>query len=502
MKLRKYQEEAIKRIDEAMKTSHKLKVEISIGLGRNFIIAELLHIFMNKKYNVLVLTPNHNKCYQLRELFLNNEDGNSFDIALYMTDYVKQDILITTYRDFLANRNFNINNFNIVICDGIHYLNKKDITRTLKNKNIFFIGFTSMIDKKISGWFADATCVFRYTIQEAIQDGYSIKKYEIESIIFHIFQKQGYTVNIIAHESSVSYDLKVDKGTSHFAIEIKLWDDTSIRENILIKTANQLIQNAKKEHRIPILIIVNTIPQKFKNLLSTFDEIKLIDFPNLLFMTQNDLKLRDSLISVLNYSITDLQPIKPKIPWDSNIKDEETDISDLITAVESWDSQNKYWTEYEELCYKVLHKLFSNDLTLWKRQQFSNDQLFRFDLICKIKNRNTKEFWKIAEEYFKSKYIVFEFKSNKDQITQQEIFTTGKYLYSKALRSVAIIISANGMDQHAKKAIHGIFREEGKLIINLSNNDMIEMLKNKLDSTDPADILSTKLDEMLIDLEK
>ena len=51
-------------------------------------------------------------------------------------------------------------------------------------------------------------------------------------------------------------------------------------------------------------------------------------------------------------------------------------------------------------------------------------------------------------------------------------------------------------------AIRGILREEGKLIISLSVDDLIAMLLMKKNNEDPAGYLSDKLDELLIDLEK
>ena len=146
--------------------------------------------------------------------------------------------------------------------------------------------------------------------------------------------------------------------------------------------------------------------------------------------------------------------------------------------------------------------MFSNDLTLWREQQKSNDDLYRFDLICKIKDDVTSAFWKFIEEYFRSKYIIFEFKNYKDVITQKEIYTTEKYLYAKALRCVAIIVSCNGSDENAKKAIKGTLRENGKLILNLSNKDIANMLEYELNGNLASEYLYNVLDEMLIELEK
>ena len=111
-------------------------------------------------------------------------------------------------------------------------------------------------------------------------------------------------------------------------------------------------------------------------------------------------------------------------------------------------------------------------------------------------------FWNTILQYFNSKYIVFEFKNYSKEITQKEIYTTDRYLYLKALRSVAIIISCNGSSEHANKAIRGTLRENGKLILSLSNKDLIEMINMKINSQFPSDYLYLKLDDLLIDLEK
>ena len=157
---------------------------------------------------------------------------------------------------------------------------------------------------------------------------------------------------------------------------------------------------------------------------------------------------------------------------------------------------------YEKLCTRTLMRLFAEDLTLWNEQTNSNGNLYRFDLICKIKRDNHKDFWEMAERYFNSKYIIFEFKNYTGKVTQKEVYTTVRYLYPTALRRVAIIISPNGIDDHADRAIRGALRDEGKLIISLTNEDLVEMLRMKKDGEDPADYLSDKLDALLIDLEK
>ena len=150
----------------------------------------------------------------------------------------------------------------------------------------------------------------------------------------------------------------------------------------------------------------------------------------------------------------------------------------------------------------MLENIFSDDLALWKEQQTSNQDLYRFDLLCRIKDGNQKTFWGILERYFNSKYLVFEFKNYSDKVTQKEIYTTEKYLYAKALRSVGIIIAANGYNENACWAAKGSLRENGKLIMLLDVEDLIQMNQMKIAQDDPSDYLLGKLDDLLSNLEK
>ena len=158
--------------------------------------------------------------------------------------------------------------------------------------------------------------------------------------------------------------------------------------------------------------------------------------------------------------------------------------------------------DFEKVCFKMLRYALYEDLSLWKTQEKSNQGLFRFDLICRIKDNTQKTFWTMIEQFFSSKYIVFEFKNYNEKITQNEVITTEKYLYEIALRKVAVIIARKGFDKNASWFAKGSLRESGKLILLLTIEDLIEMIKMKEKYDDPSEILLNKVDNMLIGLEK
>lgn len=76
-------------------------------------------------------------------------------------------------------------------------------------------------------------------------------------------------------------------------------------------------------------------------------------------------------------------------------------------------------------------------------------------------------------------------------------------MYGTALRKVAILVSRSGYDVHALQAAKGSLRENGKLILCLTSDNLLEMAGIMTQGIDePANVLSKILDDLLIHLEK
>ena len=123
-----------------------------------------------------------------------------------------------------------------------------------------------------------------------------------------------------------------------------------------------------------------------------------------------------------------------------------------------------------------------------------------YDTVCRVVPKH--DLWKMVIDQFNSRYIIFEYKNYGARIKQGQIYTTEKYLFRPALRAVAIIVSRLGPDPNALAACRGALREHGKLILNLSIDDVCDMLHEKDRQNDPNSILMSKLDEMLMKLER
>lgn len=257
-----------------------------------------------------------------------------------------------------------------------------------------------------------------------------------------------------------------------------------------------------------ICVVANLVSDETKR---KYEEAKLgyvWDIRNVLWLFEDYPELKNELISILNYSVENIEPERPEpFIFEESSQMENTDPESVadsyIAQLKVLETGSAAFKKYEELCVSILKYILGEYLTLWEQQKTTEENLYRFDMCCKIKNGVTQDFFDTICKYFSTKYIVFEFKNYEKPITQREIYTTEKYLYEKALRKVAIIISRKGADKHAKMATRGSLRESGKLIICLSDEDLKAMLQIKKEGEKTTGgYLEDILDDMLMRLEK
>lgn len=341
---------------------------------------------------------------------------------------------------------------------------------------------------------------------------YPERGYQFETLVEDLFKGYGCFTKKTPYTKDSNYDVYAEKDGKKYYIEAKLVRSKILSKQSIFSVIGLVDILELKSDEYFILVTANVVSEAMKEKVRAKNRFLIVDIGELLYLVQDNEELKYKLLSLIEYTTENIGMKEPteflrmlNIVEDENLDslaDDNDELRRLLLEVKNWEQDKRTSAEYEKFCTKVLRVLFSNDLTLWREQQKANDDLYRFDLICKIKDDVTSAFWKFLEEYFRSKYVIFEFKNYKDVITQKEIYTTEKYLFAKALRCVAIIVSCNGSDDNAKKAIKGTLRENGKLILNLSNRDLANMLEYELNGNLASEYLYNVLDEMLIELEK
>lgn len=328
-----------------------------------------------------------------------------------------------------------------------------------------------------------------------------LKSKRFKEILFAYFAHKNMENSLYNAEEDSMIDFRYVTDSATYCFVFKIYNNNSGIENRILAISKKIYENENLSETIPILVIGNVVGNESKKYVEKEFGFFVWDVENILWMLQECPKLRSEFVSMLSFNVTDITP--QKIEQKLFVQKKE--------SLVKWDLQERLRTikpgqadarEYEQLCVDILKYLFSENVEFFDEQKKSNNRLYRFDFCGKIRTINTSEFFDTVQKFFGTKYLIFEFKNYEKAISQKEIYTTEKYLYEKALRKVAIIISRKGMDENAQKASRGSLRELGKLIIGLSDEDVNKLIDMKDNDEDPSDYLQVLLDNMLIDLEK
>lgn len=337
--------------------------------------------------------------------------------------------------------------------------------------------------------------------------------FEFEALVKDIFRHQGFKIDdenrlCQTDRGRTELDFSASLQNKKYVVEVKFYRQSSQNTSLLKKATKQLL-GLMEVANIPngILVISSYVrPEHIKELERL--GIIVISRSDIFNMASGSIELSEKLSSLLeddsesSSKESKLNKIKSSKPIDRPKSEEFIGFVSskpcLCTELKNIPGGKKGWSDYEKKCTEILKYLFDLDLTGWQTQQRTDDGLNRFDLVTRI--RTVSDFWMFICNELDSRYVVFEFKNYKLKINQGQVLTTEKYLHKRALRSVAFIISRKGISDNALKFSQGAMREHGKLIINLTDEDLCNMLDMKEKGDDPNDYMFEKVDSFLMSL--
>lgn len=303
------------------------------------------------------------------------------------------------------------------------------------------------------------------------------------------------------------------RGTNNLDILVEIKEVKNNSRDTIISAVNQLknyrtIYPKEKLNKYSFIIIFGSVDERQKDYFKK-DNIIIIDISNIMYLIKNNQDLVEQLKNMLTFSIIDVTPQKIDFEKYMNYvenpkKEKSIDIEDkYISEIKNIKKGKEGSKEFEKIGEKILKYLFGDYIYGWKSQVNCDNNLHRIDLLGKIKQQYG--FWRMLYEIYKSRYIIFEFKNYNSKITQNQIETTNKYLNKNTLRTVAILISRDGINKNAKSICKGILRDQGQLILTLNENDLITMLQNKKENQDkdiPSEYIEKLFDDFLLGIEK
>lgn len=506
--LRRYQQEILDIIIEKLQQdAREIFVQMPTGAGKSAIIKYFAKC-LKPKSRILIMHSLEIGERQSSEVFKECEN-----------------ITISTYRNIPLTTNWDY-----IILNELQDISEeqyRQICQTFKKVKtiICFLDETQRARKK-GAWLNKKQIDYTLTLQQIIQEGYMNPNqvaFQFENFVEKLLEELKFTevrkeMELTAKQRKTRIDFIVNNYEKEIIIEVKGYRSRYV-QNTIIKQAveqveyyKQMWEAEKKKEVDAILILSCQVSEELKESFYQENGILIIDISNLLYLSQGNDKLTQKLIESITYNIDDIIPnptkylsilrIKQNEKIDKAIEIEIDKTTDFIQRLEKLEcgSTKGNDKEYERLCVDIIKFLFKTEFTRMKEQKTTEDGMFRMDLICGLKP--TSEFWRVLIQHYNTRFVVFEFKNYSDRIDQNLVYITEKYLYNAALRNVAIIISRNGFSDNAHKAATGILTENGKLVIDLKDDDMITMLRMKADGQDASDYLLKILEDYLISISK
>lgn len=309
-------------------------------------------------------------------------------------------------------------------------------------------------------------------------------------------------------------------------IEVKHFRSPDVRVELLRSGIDQLLRYTEPSAWAARLFVVSAlVPPALREGLTDENGVLLLDGLDLLVLASKDAGLLHRLSRTLDWgweewarSIRDDRPgesiLQRLDAWAEASSSEQHqrpiqglaerpawyDVHPTCETLRNLPKGKRAWSAYEKRCEDILEYLFGEELGQPHRQRISADGLYRYDLIYRLSP--VSRFWHFVADRCGSPYVLFECKNYRERIGQAEILSTEKYLFERAMRRVAIILSRNGEKDSAAAMRRGAMRESGKLILVLTDDDLCEMLDIRTANEEPSDYLFAMADDFLITLSR
>ena len=517
MDFRPHQQAALDAILQAMESGQRIiNVEMVSGTGKTAVLTELIrYLSFNAKGTILIVTSLQVLLEQISSSLRKENITFSVDIK------GNPDISIITcakLRRILKQGNYDTY-FKYILCFGVtNDVSNMDLEKTEYSTLISF----SDPGRSIKGWVHNNKPVYIYTLENAVKDGYltslnapQMHGLAVEGFCLRLFESLGFKHLDIPHKGNfASPDLIINSQAGVILVDIKTYRnrpvptsdiDRAIIQMLGFKQINQQWIDSREIIDCCLVLFGQVSEDKKASSYKTHG-ITIWDISNILYFIQDNSQQLDELMRLMLFPVSSFSPTPP-VGWGSTLSGKIVCREPTFSIAEELEKRlnnckagKQQAIDYENICNDILSYLFDNEFTVMSRQHFTHDELFRMDLLCTLKGSSA--FWDFLIKHYNSRFVVFEYKNHTPKLSQNFIYITEKYLFNAALRNVAIIISRNGFSKNADIAAKGCLKEHGKLIIELIDEDLVNMLRKKASGEEPSDYLLTKTESFLMSIGK
>jgi hypothetical protein len=314
-----------------------------------------------------------------------------------------------------------------------------------------------------------------------------------ELLCSKLLQTEGYTVQELGHRGrdiGIDFELR-DTNNQKIAVEVKFFKRSRTTSRYLKDAASQLKRSADLINADRMFLITSmTLPVHILAEIE-FSGIEIKDSRWIRNSLENSPEIEKEFEDLI--SAQDII----KLTFNQGIQIEPR-AKELIERLGNLSCGKETWKEYESVCIDILNYLFLPPLKVPKVQSRSEEGLDRRDAVYPIGNGHS--FWDELKRDSHSRFVVAEFKNYCDAPSQIEVESIQQYLFVKAKRMFGLLCSRHRPGQSALKARRRAWMEFDKLIVFISDDDIIDMLNMKGIGEDPTEVIDSQLEEFWLEL--
>ena len=160
--------------------------------------------------------------------------------------------------------------------------------------------------------------------------------------------------------------------------------------------------------------------------------------------------------------------------------------------------KDKDWSKYQKHIEKVLDYLFGSVLSSPITELSDHFKINRRDFI--LRNYAETGFWAHIRTRYLADYIVLDAKNYTKKVTKKEILQISNYLKVHGAGLFGIIVSRNGGDNGSYYTCREIWAMDKKLVIVLTDDDIIKMIIAKASTNNPEEIIRQKIEQFRLSM--
>lgn len=171
---------------------------------------------------------------------------------------------------------------------------------------------------------------------------------------------------------------------------------------------------------------------------------------------------------------------------------------ELIQKLNNTKSGKTEWNIYQKLLNEILAQLFCPPLSNPIYELSDEFKINRRDFI--LPNYCENGFWSYIRIMYNADFIVIDAKNYTKKVQKKDVLQICNYLKNHGAGLFGIIITRNGGDTSCYHTIKEMWAIQKKMIIILTDEDIIQMLTLKAVGNSPEDIIKQKIEQFRLSL--